>query len=315
MRLAPFAAALLLAAAGARADVDPLAARIELADAERFAAVFKATNGAPTAEQLQRGYLDGAGRGVAIFTPMRIRDARRLANAIAKKPHDYRHAIETCLPLAASLESELRAIYLGLKGLLPKRPLPAFHIVFGAGTSGGTARPDAQVIGLEVVCQDVRTPDDFRRVMRGFMAHETVHTWQDGGDDKELLLQSALLEGMADYVAKLVTGASLSPQREQWASSREAWLWQQFEADRKTLAGRGHDEVMRTPELRKVYTRWFANFGAAPEGWPYEAGYWVGMRIAEAYVAQAADKRAALEVLIEARDPAAILLASGYAPN
>jgi hypothetical protein len=36
------------------------------------------------------------------------------------------------------------------------------------------------------------------------------------------------------------------------------------------------------------------------------------MRIAEAYVAQATDKRAAIRDLLELRDPAAILKASGY---
>jgi hypothetical protein len=36
------------------------------------------------------------------------------------------------------------------------------------------------------------------------------------------------------------------------------------------------------------------------------------MRIAEAYVARAADKRAAIRELIALRDPAAILASSGY---
>jgi hypothetical protein len=36
------------------------------------------------------------------------------------------------------------------------------------------------------------------------------------------------------------------------------------------------------------------------------------MRIAEAYLARAADKSAALDVLLKAEDPAAILAASGY---
>lgn len=44
----------------------------------------------------------------------------------------------------------------------------------------------------------------------------------------------------------------------------------------------------------------------------WTGGYWVGMRIAEAYVARAADNRAAIRELIEFRDPAAILEASGY---
>ena len=45
---------------------------------------------------------------------------------------------------------------------------------------------------------------------------------------------------------------------------------------------------------------------------PSEAGYWIGMRIAEAYVDRAPDKRAAMNELIELRDPVGILKASGY---
>jgi hypothetical protein len=63
---------------------------------------------------------------------------------------------------------------------------------------------------------------------------------------------------------------------------------------------------------RAAFHRWFANAGHAPEGWPYELGYWVGMRIAEAYVARAADPHRAMDELIEAKDPAAMLKASGY---
>ena len=60
------------------------------------------------------------------------------------------------------------------------------------------------------------------------------------------------------------------------------------------------------------FKRWFANCGSAPEGWPCEAGYWVGMRIAEGYVANASNKRAAIRELLEPQDPAAILKASRY---
>lgn len=60
------------------------------------------------------------------------------------------------------------------------------------------------------------------------------------------------------------------------------------------------------------FKRWFANCGSAPEGWPCEAGYWVGMRIAEAYVAQASDKHAAIRQLLNIEDPSEVLNASGY---
>ncbi|MFZ6748801.1 hypothetical protein [Undibacterium sp. Ren11W] len=268
----------------------------------------------PTAEILQREYLDGAGPGVKIFTPMRIINAQRLARAVAAQPDTYRYAIRECLPQLPALRNDLRAIYLAYAGLLPERPLPAIEIVFGALNSGGTASADAQVIGLEVTCPRGTTPEQFRTTMRGFFAHETVHTWQDDETPQALadpLLSQSLREGVADYLTKLVTGAVPNLDRDGWARQRESWLWQEFQRDR--LAMLADRDSLRNPIASPRFKRWFANCGSAPEGWPCEAGYWIGMRIAEAYVAHAPDQRAAIRTLLELRDPAAILKASGYA--
>jgi hypothetical protein len=294
------------------AGVDPLTADIDARDALRFANLMQ-DGAVPTADVLQRGYLDGAGPGVKVFTPRRIRDAQHLAAVVAKKPDVYRYAIRECLPQLPALRSDLRAIYLAFAGLLPERPLPAIDVVFGAGNSGGTASADRQVIGLEVVCPPGATPEQFRTTMRGFFAHETVHTWQDGDTPAKLadfLLGQALTEGVADYLATLVTGTIPHLDRDAWARPREASLWQEFQRDRLAIKGSGDsvDKLVASPHFQ----RWFANCGSAPDGWPCEAGYWVGMRIAEAYVARASDKRAAIRELIELRDPAAILKASGY---
>jgi hypothetical protein len=295
------------------AGVDPLTAAIDARDALRFANLMK-DGAVPTADALQRGYLDGAGPGVKIFTPApRIIDAQRLAKAVAAKPDTYRYAIRECLPQLPALRGDLRAIYLAFAGLLPERPLPAIDVVFGALTSGGTASNDTQVIGLEVTCPPGTTPEQFRTTMRGFFAHETVHTWQDDETPAalaDLLLSQALREGVADYLATLVTGAIPHLDRDAWARPQEAALWQAFQRDRAAIRGSGDglNKLVASPHFR----RWFANCGAAPDGWPCEAGYWIGMRIAEAYVARAADKRAAMRELIELRDPDAILKASGY---
>ena len=280
-------------------------------DALRFANLMK-DGAVPTADALQRGYLDGSGPGVKVFTPRRIRDAQHLAEVVARKPDVYRYAISACLPQLPALRGDLRAIYLAFAGLLPERPLPAIDVVFGAGNSGGTAGDGRQVIGLEVTCPPGTTPEQFRTTMRGFFAHETVHTWQDGDTPAKLadfLLGQALTEGVADYLATVVTGAIPHQDRDAWARSREAWLWQEFQRDREAIKGVGDvDQLIANPHVR----RWFANCSSPPEGWPCEGGYWVGMRIAEAYVARASDKRAAIRALIELHDPAAILKASGY---
>lgn len=299
------------------AGVDPLSARVQSDDAERFARLFKA--GSLTPEALQAGYLDGAGRGVVVFTPHRIQNARNLARAVAENKADYAHAINTCLPLVRGLDAELRAIYLAYRGLLPARPLPQVHVVFGAGNSGGTAAPDAQVLGLEVMCRAGTTPEAFRQAMRRIFAHETVHAWQNEPPrgEKDGLLRAAISEGVPDLLASLVTGLSPDEARDRFASAREADICARFLADRDLIiAADSATEPERKRTARLAFGRWFANAGMkvadVPEGWPGELGYWVGMRIAAGYYERATDKRAALDALIEARDPQAILRESGY---
>jgi|JI6StandDraft_1071083.scaffolds.fasta_scaffold30749_3 hypothetical protein len=303
----------LIGASTAYAGEEPLRAAVQTQDAERFAALFLA--GKVSAAELQSGYLDGAGRGVQIFTPYRIQNAANLAQQISKRKGDYAHAVATCLPVAESLNAELRAIYLAYRGLLPDLPLPRVYLVFGAGNSGGTAQPDAQVLGLEVLCKEGTTVPEFRATMRRFFAHETVHTWQKppSGAVRDRLLLSALMEGVPDLLSELVTGLEPDPVREAWARPREAEIWLRFLEDRLTM--QSGDEK----QSRAAFQRWFANAGQRfenlPEGWPGELGYWVGRNVARAYFAKATDQREALVRLISVRDPAEILQASGYAPR
>lgn len=288
---------------------DPLTAKLRAGDANRFAELFVATNGRPNAEQLQASYLDGSEPGVGIFTPDRIVNAQRLAAAVAAERERYAYAIATCLPLLDSMNSEMRSVYLGYRGLLPELPLPEVYVVFGAGNSGGTAVEGAQVIGLEVMCGPGTTPEQFRKSMRSIFAHETVHSWQHpnaSAYESDPLLAAALSEGVPDYLASLVTGEVPGPERDDWARAHERWLWTQFQSDRARLRTSGSNGDS------SVFRRWFANYGNAPEGWQAEAGYWIGMRIAEQYVAQADDKPHAIRELIAMENPQAILRASGY---
>ena len=316
-RLRPFVAlcALCLALDGF-AGVDALKARIVTDDADRFAHVFRESGGAPDAAQLQAGYLDNAGRGVEVFLPDRIRDADNLARAIMENPADYVRALEVCLPLAKASNDELRAVYLAFDGLLDDPELPEIHVVFGAGTSGGTAVPGIQVIGLEVICRIAETEDEIRGTYRTFFAHETVHALQPTIDEDEalaadVLLLASLREGAADFIAWLVTGIMPNAERDSWAKAREAAIWVEFQRDRAII---GELEGLGKIIAPSPYKRWLGNAFSAPEGWPSELGYWVGMQICRAYFEQAEDKRQALLDLLALTDPQAILDASGYSP-
>ena len=304
-----------LGQAPAQAVVDPLAARVDDSSARRFAELWKSTGGKPTAAQIQSAYLDPGGRAIEVFTPGRIASAENLARKIASNPALYRDAVERCLPWIEGTNPQLRATYLGMKGLLPHRNLPAIAVVIGANNSGGTAAEGIQVIGLEVICRLSPTRAAFEEMMRQFFAHETVHTLQAAeGEQKPetVLLQAALREGTADYLTYLVTGQVPNPTRHEWARGREEWLWQQFTADAALIAGAVDPKTGPDKRAEAAFRRWFANAGSPPEGWPDELGYWVGMRIAEAYVAKAPDQRAAIEELLRLSDPAAILEKSGY---
>ena len=273
---------------------DPLTAAVHLEDVEAFAALFAETNGRPSAAQLEAHYLAPGSYGVEVFTPNRIVGADHLADAIASRPDDYRRAIQTCLPLARQSNADLRSIYLGLHGALPDADLPQIFFVFGAGNSGGTAASGAQVLGLEVLCRQAGTPAKFRRLVRHFFAHETVHALQsDSGN--ESLLHAVLAEGAADFIAQLVTGEEPDAERAAWALPQEAELWQQFEHDIALPASANADQ------------RWVGNYGSPPEGWPGELGYWIGLRIWERYYAAAPDKRAALAAMLTIPNPDAVL--------
>jgi hypothetical protein len=308
------AAAVLLGSS--QPNTDPLDIRILSEDADRFAALFTATNGKPNAAQLQRDYLDKASRGVAIFTPYRIENAANLAASVASNTARYDYAIKTCLPLLADLNRELVATYLAYRGLLPEKPLPKIYVVFGAANSGGTAEPDAQVIGLEVMCGPGTSVADFRRNMRNIFAHETVHSWQTAPSKeaaKNLLLLLALREGVPDYLASIVTGNEPSPERENWGRAKEADIWRDFQKDAAIILASKSEDFSKDKASSDAVGRWFGNVGSAPAGMPSEAGYWVGMQIAKAYVAKASNKKQAIDTLIKAQDPMAILKASGYA--
>lgn len=308
------AALLLAAAAGPVATppppADPQTATVHTEDADRFAALFERTGGAPTAQQLQREYLDRGSYGVHVFTDGRIENAANLARQIAERRAKYADAIRRCLPVVKRADGELRAIYLALHGLLPEQPLPQIYVVFGADNSGGTAGPGAQVLGLETLCGLAGNEDALRTVLRAFFAHETVHVFQKD-QTADPLLAETLKEGAADFIATLVTGRQIDPARAAWGAAHEAELWRQFEADLAAMQGAPGSASAR--DRAAAFHRWIGNYGSAPEGWPGEAGYWVGQRIWERWYAKQPDKRAAIRRMLTLERLDEVLAGGPYA--
>jgi len=296
---------------------DPLTAHVDVSDVERFAALWKKTNGHPTAARIDSEYIQGGGEGVRVFTPLRIKDGGNMEQQIAAHHDWYEQALDRCLPWVAANDAQLRSIYLGLHGLLPEKPLPQIYMVIGGANSGGTAAPGAQVIGLEIVCRDAPTPEAFADKLRTFFAHETAHTFQRSIDSNPKALADPLLslildEGGADYVASLVTGTSPNLARDQFGAAHEAEIWSQFVKDRAIANAHfkgGFDAVGR-----EVQGHWLYNQGKGKlPGWETDMGYWLGMQIAKAYVDQSADPNVAIREVLALDDPADMLRKSHYA--
>lgn len=326
MRLRMLAAVMLAAApvAGLHAQqqpppADPLTVTVQDEDVQRFVKLWKKTSGHPTAAEIDADYIRPGSIGLRIFTPHRIIDGANMAKQIAAHHDWYEQALGKCLPWIAEHNADLRSIYLGLRGLLPEKPLPQIYMVIGGANSGGTAAPGAQVLGLEILCRDGPTSEAFTRGIRTFFAHETTHTFQGGDKDASLpgtepLLTQILAEGGADYVASLVTGASASSARDGYGFAHEREIWSQFVVDR-VVSNRDYRPAEHAlgKAGHQAFAHWLYNAGAGKlPGWETDMGYWLGMQIAKAYVEHAADPHAAVREVLAMQDPTEILRKSGY---
>ncbi len=273
-------------------------------DLDRFEALFKAESGELTTEMLQKGYLDPGSPGIEIFTPNRIQNADNLAKYIAGHQEEYQKAIDVCLPAARSAGPEASEALEKVKEMLGREDSAPVYILFGAGNSGGTAGMEGLTIGLEVVCRFANTTEEAKATIKEYVAHEVVHVyqyriWIETGRDLSgdfTLLEYALMEGVADFVANLATGVLPIPEqeREAYGLAHEAELWEEFKAE------------MNDSELGS----WM--YGPGKDGRPSDLGYWIGKRISAAYYEQAGDKQAALLTLVSVDNAKRILEESKY---
>lgn len=286
-----FIAAVWLAA-DARADTASGVA-YHIADAERFAELFAA--GRRDAASLRSAYLDGASAGVDLLYADGIRSAEFMADAVRSWPEDYEKAVDICLPAARAARARVERAIAQVAATLGETRAPQVYVVFGADRLGGTADDEAVVFALEILCMGIETQAEAEALIADVVAHEAVHVYQTqrGGG---ILFQS-MKEGGADFIAQLATGRAVDAERHDWAISREAALWAEFQAD----VARGCGPC------------WLYNSNRV-EGRPPDLGYWIGKRISEAYYASQTDKAAALRTLMALADEEAILEASGYNP-
>lgn len=295
------------AATAQRAAATPDQAQLVTADAERFWQVWDAHDGKPDAAALQAGYLDPGTPGLAAFLRLRIGSAERLAKTIAAHPA-YFASLRGIHRDIADRREEIVAAFAALEALYPPAVFPDVYFLIGAMNSAGTLAEEGLLIGLDMHGrqpgvdlsslsswhQAVLAPAD---ALPNIVAHELVHYQQLPFSRDGSLLQAAVGEGAADFIAERIAGAHINAALHDYGRANECALWREFE-----------------PRMHGDDLGGFLYEGDKSKDRPADTGYFIGYRIVEAYIARRGLSEASLREVLGAVDAASLLREGGYAP-
>jgi hypothetical protein len=272
---------------------------IHIEDVELFFKVYDGARGNPTAEQLQRDYLDAGSDGLRQFASMRNTTASRIAEAIARQPRMYADA-RRCEKVLPRVRERVAAALDTLRELYPEARLPPVTIAVGRGKPVAVGSPVTGIqIGLEALCATEWMNPDVENRFVYVIAHEYAHVQQAPAlVDKEhpTVLEGSLMEGAAELTAELIAGKV--------AYSHLAARTAGLEKDIETAFAVDQD--------KSDLSSWLYN--TTPEK-PGDLGYWVGYRVCKTYYQRASDKRQAFRDILEMTDPKAFLSKSGWYPG
>ena len=295
------AVALPLSAIAQAGEPGDARAEVRTDDVTRFFQVFDAADGRPDADALQRGYLDAGSDALREFTGIRIGSMERLAKAIVDKPALFEKA-RTCAKALPEIRSRVVDALAKLDTVLPSARFPPVTVLVGRGTTGGVTTPAGVVIGLETLCNADWMQADVGDRFVHLIAHEYVHVQQHGAAvevAEPTLLYQVLLEGGAEYVGELISGQVANVHLQDWTHGRECELGREF------LGDKDGTELLH----------WLYN-GPGDDSRRGDLGYWIGHRIARAYIGAADDRQQAIVELLDVRPEtaAALFEASGWQP-
>jgi hypothetical protein len=243
---------------------------IHIEDVARFYKVHDAAGRHPTAEQLQRDYIDPGSDGLHEFAKLRNISGTTIAEELNKRPEIYSDA-KRCMVVLPRVRQRLEVAFDKLDRLYPEAKFPAVTIAVGRGKPVGVGSPVSGVqIGLEALCAvkyfDANVEDRFVHVI----AHEYAHVQQVRAlvdDQHPTVLEGSLIEGAAEFVGELISGGVSSPELTARAEGHEKEIETAFVADQD----------------KTDVSKWLYNGTLDKQG---DLGYWVGYRIVKSKFAQ-----------------------------
>lgn len=281
-------------------------AQVVTSDVTHFWEAFDAAAKVPPPARVavyQREYVDRASPGLRDFLDERRITTQALAQHVEANRSYYaqvRPYIGQVVDQKAVIDAALRR----LRALIPGVKYPGhIYFVVGPQRGAGMSSPRGVIFAAEMFATPPGTPYDYHKAYPNDLpfaaVHETIHFNQAfQADEHATLLQLAITEGTADFIASLALQEPNQRQytdRWQYGCPHEAALNAQFAGE--------EDSVGTGP--------WMYNAKPAT-GWPPDMGYWLGYRIDQAYYDRASDKRAALRTLLGVTDFHAFLRSSGY---
>ena len=182
---------------------------IHTEDVELFYKVYEGAEGRPSAQQLQRDYLDRGSPGLHVLARERNVTGTAIADTLSKRPEIYADA-RRCLAVLPAVRRRLEVALHKLGRLYPQASFPPVTIAVGRGKPVGMTKNSSGVlIGLEALCAtDWLNPNVEDRFVH-VISHEYGHIEQlpaIADDERPTVLEASLMEGGAELTAELISG-------------------------------------------------------------------------------------------------------------
>lgn len=272
---------------------------IVVSDVDRFYEIYDAAGGHPSANDLQRLYIDAGSAGMRDFVRLRGLTGANLSAAIEADPRPFEGA-RRCVATLPRVRTRLINALRTLGARYPRAVFPPVTVLIGRAKTGGTTSRAGVLIGIETLCGVDFLEANREDRMVHLIAHEYAHVQQPAAEATDspgtTVLFASLIEGGAEFVAELVSGGVSYSHLRTWTKGREREIIDRLIADRD----------------RTDLDGWLYQGFGTPDR-PGDLGYWAGYWVTKAYYDRATDKRQALAAIIGVTQLTAgdILLGSG----
>jgi len=264
---------------------DPQEAIFETSDIQNFWKAFDLVEHSNT--NPFEAYIKNGTIGLQGFIPNRIISADSLLSMVNRRKEDY-EKIRNIEVEIKEVEKKVKPYFYALEYWYPYAVYPPVYFVVGRFNSGGTTSQNGLLIGSEKLTSLDHLPE--------LVIHESIHfqqKWPEGGQTN--LLQHSILEGMADFIAELVTGIKGNLEANEY--------------------GNKHKEALCKEFVERMYGQdkqdWL--YGTSgKDNRPNDLGYWIGYEIVKAYFEKANDKKLAVNHILNIEDYDRFLKESGY---